>query len=51
MNELVKRTVYDSVPVVVEYSMTPYGETLEKLIEELQAWGIQHRKRIIRKGK
>jgi DNA-binding HxlR family transcriptional regulator len=51
MNELVKRTVYDSVPVVVEYSMTPYGETLEKLIEELQAWGTQHRKRIIRKGK
>ena len=51
MNELVKRTVYDTVPVVVEYSMTPYGETLEKLIEELQAWGTQHRKRIIRKGK
>ena len=51
MNELVKRTVYDAVPVVVEYSMTPYGETLKKLIEELQAWGTQHRKRIIRKGK
>ena len=51
MNELVKRTVYDSVPVVVEYSMTPYGETLEKLIEELQVWGTQHRKRILRKGK
>jgi len=51
MNELVKRTVYDSVPVVVEYSMTPYGETLEKLIEELKMWGTQHRKRIIRKGK
>lgn len=51
MNELVKRTVYDTVPVVVEYSMTPYGETLEKLIEELQIWGSQHRKRIIRKGK
>ncbi|HJS54483.1 MAG TPA: helix-turn-helix domain-containing protein [Chitinophagaceae bacterium] len=51
MNELVKRTVYDSVPVVVEYSMTPYGETLDKLIEELQAWGTQHRKRIIKKGK
>jgi DNA-binding HxlR family transcriptional regulator len=51
LNELIKRTVYDSVPVVVEYSMTPYGETLEKLIGELQAWGTQHRKRIIRKGK
>ena len=51
MNELVKRTVYDTVPVIVEYSMTPYGKTLEKLIEELQAWGLQHRKRILRKSK
>src|SRR5258706_15299094 len=51
MNELVKRTVYDAVPVVVEYSMTPYGKTLENLIEELQAWGILHRKRILKKSK
>src|ERR1041385_7735311 len=43
MNQLVKRTVYDSVPVVVEYEMTPYGKTLEKLIDELQAWGEKHR--------
>jgi DNA-binding HxlR family transcriptional regulator len=48
MNQLVKRTVYDSVPVVVEYSMTPYGKTLEKLINELQAWGVRHRKKIIK---
>jgi DNA-binding HxlR family transcriptional regulator len=51
MNELVKRTVYDTVPVIVEYSMTPYGKTLENLIEELQAWGLQHRKRILKKSK
>jgi len=51
MNELIKRTVYDSVPVVVEYSMTPYGETLERLIDELQIWGTKHRKRILKKGK
>lgn len=51
MNELVRRTVYDTVPVVVEYSMTPYGETLEKLIEELRTWGTLHRKRILRKGR
>ena len=49
LNELVKRTVYDSVPVVVEYSLTSYGETLENIIDELQAWGAQHRKRIIKK--
>src|SRR4029077_11214516 len=51
MNELVKRTVYDTLPVIVEYAMTPYGKTLENLIEELQAWGLQHRKRILRKSK
>ena len=51
MNELVKRTVYDTLPVIVEYSMTPYGRTLENLIEALQAWGLQHRKRILRKSK
>jgi DNA-binding HxlR family transcriptional regulator len=51
MNQLVKRTVYDTVPVVVEYSMTSYGKTLEKLIEELQAWGSLHRKRILKKSK
>ena len=51
MNQLIKRTVYDSVPVVVEYSMTSYGKTLEKLIEELQAWGSLHRKRILKKSK
>jgi len=51
LNQLVKRTVYDTVPVVVEYSMTPYGKTLEKVIESLQAWGSLHRKRILKKGK
>jgi len=51
MNQLVKRTVYDSVPVIVEYSMTSYGKSLEKVIEELRKWGIQHRKRILAKTK
>ena len=51
MNELVNRTVHDSVPVIVEYSLTPYGDTLEDLIVELQNWGTQHRKRILKKQK
>ncbi len=51
MNELVKRTVYDSVPVIVEYSMTPYGKTLESVIDALRDWGVKHRKRIIGKSK
>ena len=51
MNQLVKRTVYDSVPVVIEYSMTNYGKSLEKVIDELRDWGVQHRKRIIGRAK
>jgi DNA-binding HxlR family transcriptional regulator len=47
MNDLVKRTVHDTMPVVIEYSMTPYGKSLQKVIEELRAWGLQHRKRMI----
>ncbi|MES2773915.1 MAG: helix-turn-helix domain-containing protein [Bacteroidota bacterium] len=49
MNQLVKRTVYDTLPVTVEYSLTKYGDSLEKVIDELRKWGIQHRKRIMTK--
>jgi DNA-binding HxlR family transcriptional regulator len=48
-NLLIKRTVYPSIPVVVEYSMTNYGKSLEKVIGELRDWGILHRKRIVSK--
>ena len=51
VNQLVKRTVYDSMPVTVVYSMTPYAKTLRKMIDELRDWGINHRKRIIGKRK
>ena len=47
-NELVKRTVYDTVPVTVEYAMTPYGKSLHRVISELRKWGVQHRKRIMK---
>jgi DNA-binding HxlR family transcriptional regulator len=51
MNQLIKRTVYDSVPVTVEYSMTEYGESLDPVIMELAKWGKQHRKKIMGKEK
>lgn len=49
MNQLIKRTVWDTSPVTVEYSITPYGLTLKKLIGELKEWGMQHRNRIMTK--
>lgn len=50
INELVARTVYDTTPVAVEYARTPYGHSLNKVIEELHTWGVQHRKRVMRKS-
>lgn len=49
MNELVSRKVYDTKPVSVEYELTPYGHSLDKVILELATWGRQHRKRIMRR--
>lgn len=50
INELVQRTVYDTIPVAVEYTRTPYGNSLKKVIDELHAWGVQHRKRVMRRS-
>ncbi|MEP6583353.1 MAG: helix-turn-helix domain-containing protein [Ginsengibacter sp.] len=49
MNELVNRNVLNTKPVTVEYELTSYGATLEKVIEELVNWGTKHRKRILGK--
>ena len=46
-NELVARTVRDTIPVSVEYELTVYGKTLDQVIEELRNWGTKHRKRIL----
>lgn len=49
MHQLVKRTVYDTTPVTVEYELTPYAESLQKVINALKEWGTEHRKRLMNK--
>jgi DNA-binding HxlR family transcriptional regulator len=49
INQLVSRTVYSTIPPTVEYELTPYGNTLKKVLEAMAEWGTQHRKRIIGK--
>ncbi len=53
LNEFVVRKVYSTTPVTVTYQLTPYSQSLDKVMEELKKWGIQHRQRIVanRKGK
>jgi len=46
-HKLIKRTVYDDSPVLVEYTVTDYVKSLENLIFEMYKWGVQHRKKII----
>lgn len=47
MNHLIKRTVYDTFPPTVEYSITEHGKSLEKVLTELGNWGALHRKKIM----
>jgi DNA-binding HxlR family transcriptional regulator len=39
---LVTRTVHPTVPVTVEYRLTPLGESLREAIEVLRTWAYSH---------
>jgi len=47
LNEFVERKVYATTPVTVTYELTPYSRSLDKVMNELRDWGMQHRKKII----
>ena len=49
MNKIIERTLYDTMPVTTEYSLTPLGWSLKGLIEEILNWGNHFRKEIVRK--
>jgi DNA-binding HxlR family transcriptional regulator len=49
VNELVIRTVYDTVPVTVEYRLSDYGKTLDSVIVALRDWGKNHRNKLFKK--
>lgn len=47
MNKIITRTLYDSMPVTVEYSLTPLGKSMQNLVDELLNWGLTFRQNII----
>ena len=51
LNEFVTRTVYATSPVTVEYELTPYSQSLDRIIDEMREWGMQHRRRMMGNGK
>ncbi|MFA6082864.1 winged helix-turn-helix transcriptional regulator [Mucilaginibacter sp.] len=50
INKLVERTVLNTHPVTVQYELTKHGKTLQTIIDNLTAWGIEHRKEITGKN-
>lgn len=50
MNHLVTRTVYDTFPPAVEYSVTKHAATLREVLGALSDWGYLHRQKIVGKA-
>lgn len=46
INFLVTRTVLATKPVTVAYAITPYGQTILPVAENLVAWGLCHREKV-----
>ena len=51
VNGIVTRTVYNTIPVTVEYELTKSGSSLDDVMDAMITWGLQHRKRIIGKNR
>ena len=49
LNGFVSRNVFTGTPVVVEYELTDYSETLADVLQALSDWGAMHRE-TVKKG-
>jgi DNA-binding HxlR family transcriptional regulator len=50
-NAIVTRTVYDTIPVTVEYQLTKSGESFRSVLDVMIGWGLEHRKISIGKNR
>ena len=41
-NGLVKRTIYDEVPLRIEYTLTKKGKDLQGIIDQMAAFSMKH---------
>ena len=47
MNGMVKRTVYNTIPVTVEYELTASAKSLGDVLDKMLEWGLQHRDNVL----
>jgi DNA-binding HxlR family transcriptional regulator len=48
MNGFIQRKMDTNGPVVVEYALTTYSDTLDDVLESLMKWGTKHREKVRR---
>jgi DNA-binding HxlR family transcriptional regulator len=46
LNGFVKRNIDMGYPVVIEYELTEYSQTLENVLKAMDEWGRMHREKI-----
>jgi len=46
LNGFVRRNVFTEKPVIVEYELSEYAETLSGVLQSLSEWGAMHREKI-----
>lgn len=46
LNGFVQRTVYTGTPVIVEYELTEYSDTLGDVLQTLSEWGAMHKETV-----
>jgi len=46
LNEFVRRNVFTGPPVIVEYELTEYAESLSDVLQVLSQWGAMHKQKI-----
>jgi DNA-binding HxlR family transcriptional regulator len=46
LNGFVKRNVFTGTPVIVEYELTDYSDTLGEVLDSLSNWGAKHKEQI-----
>ncbi|WP_316738879.1 helix-turn-helix domain-containing protein [Pedobacter aquatilis] len=51
LNGFVSRVIHNQKPVVIEYQLTAYADTLGNVLQSLSEWGTMHRDKLRNESK